>query len=1027
MRLNTQLNYYEFSWVEGAKHQHLFGKDGVRTGNMTEDQKTVTDPSNFLYSGNQVYIAQLYERYLDDPGSVDMRWQEFFTNLEDEAIVLNQEQRGASWAPSSAQIVGEKTLTPLSEGMASTQETAQAHGAPNYSAPIGGAKIRESTLDSIRALMLIRAYRIRGHLLANLDPLDLEGPKEHPELDPGNYGFSDKDMDREIFINYVLGLESATMRDILAIVMKTYCGSIGIEFMHIQDPDEKSWLQERMEAIQNHTHFTDLGKTYILKRLSETEGFERYLDKKFTGTKRFGLDGGECLVPAIEQILKRGSQLGLEEVVLGMAHRGRLNVLANVMSKPFQAIFSEFQGNSAHPDDVQGSGDVKYHLGTSADRIFDGRSVHLSLTANPSHLECVNTVALGKVRAKQRQRNDAEREKVMGLLLHGDAAFSGQGLVAETLDLSHLHGYRTGGTIHYIINNQIGFTTAPRFSRSSPYCSDVAKIVSAPIFHVNADDPEAVVHCARIAIEYRQKFKKDVVVDMICYRRHGHNEGDEPMFTQPAMYKKIVTHPTTRNIYAKKLINQGVITKQSDEDMQKEVQNTLDAAFETATNYKSNKADWLEGSWKGISTASGDERRGRTAVPKDRLKTVGDALTKIPDNFNAHSKITRQLETKRKMIESGEGIDWATAEALAFGTLMLDGHPVRLSGQDSGRGTFSQRHSVLTDQNTEERYIPLNNLQFGQAPFEVIDSPLSEAGVLGFEYGYSMAEPQMLICWEGQFGDFANGAQVIIDQFITSGESKWLRMSGLVLLLPHGYEGQGPEHSSARLERYLQLCAEDNLQVCNCSTPANYFHVLRRQVMREFRKPLILMTPKSLLRHKLCVSNLTNMAEGSTFHRFLWDDAQKKGGLVADSKIKRVVLCSGKVYYDLFEEREKRGIKDVYLLRMEQLYPFATNALGEELKRFGNADIVWCQEEPRNMGSWSYIREPLEETLAKIGRGNDRIGYAGRAAAASPATGSAKIHVREQAALVDEALTVATKKPARKPVKKTARKPARKS
>ncbi|MBT4891242.1 MAG: 2-oxoglutarate dehydrogenase E1 component [Rhodospirillales bacterium] len=987
---------------------------------------TVTDPSNFLYSGNQVYIAQLYERFLEDPGSVDMRWQEFFGELEDESAILNQEQRGASWAPSSAQIVGEESLTPLSEGMSSAQDAAPLHASmgPGYVAPVSGAKVRESTLDSIRALMLIRAYRIRGHLLANLDPLDLEGPKEHSELDPGNYGFSDKDMDREIFINYVLGLESATMRDILAILMKTYCGSIGIEFMHIQDPGEKSWLQERMEAIQNQTHFTDKGKTFILKRLSETEGFERFLDKKFTGTKRFGLDGGESLVPAIEQILKRGSQLGLEEVVLGMAHRGRLNVLANVMSKPFQAIFAEFQGHSAHPDDVQGSGDVKYHLGTSSDRIFDGKSVHLSLTANPSHLECVNTVVLGKVRAKQRQRNDADREKVMGLLLHGDAAFSGQGLVAETLDLSHLHGYRTGGTIHYIINNQIGFTTAPRFSRSSPYCSDVAKIVSAPIFHVNADDPEAVVHCARIAIEYRQKFKKDVVVDMICYRRHGHNEGDEPMFTQPAMYKKIMMHPSTREIYANKLISQNVLTKQADLDLLKEVHDTLDAAFEAAPSYKSNKADWLEGSWTGMGAASGDARRGDTAVPLERLKVVGLALTQTPGNFNEHSKITRQLATKRKMIESGEGIDWATGEALAFGTLMLDGHPVRLSGQDSGRGTFSQRHSVLTDQETEERYIPLNNIQFGQAPYEVIDSPLSEAGVLGFEYGYSMAEPQMLICWEGQFGDFANGAQVIIDQFITSGESKWLRMSGLVMLLPHGYEGQGPEHSSARLERYLQLCAEDNMQVCNCTTPANYYHVLRRQVMREFRKPLILMTPKSLLRHKLCVSKLSEMGEGSTFHRFLWDDSDQNmsGGLGADSKIKRVVLCTGKVYYDLFEEREQRGIKDVYLLRMEQLYPFATNALGEELKRFGNADIVWCQEEPRNMGSWNYIREPLEETLEKIGRGNDKISYAGRAAAASPATGSAKAHVREQAALVDEALTVATKKPARKPVKKTTRK-----
>ncbi len=978
---------------------------------MTDETMTVEDDANFLYSGNQVYIAQLYERYLDDPGAVDTNWQAFFADIEDEAFSLNQEQRGASWAPSTALVVGEKSLTPLSERMSASQESGQNAGPANF-ATASGAKNKEATLDSIRALMLIRAYRIRGHLLADLDPLDLEDQKEHSELDPANYGFADKDMDREIFINYVLGLESATMREIITILKSTYCGSIGIEYMHIQDPAEKSWLQERMEAIQNQTHFTDKGKAFILRRLAETEGFERYLDKKFTGTKRFGLDGGESLVPAIEQIMKRGSQLGLEEVVLGMAHRGRLNVLANVMSKPFQAIFSEFQGNSSTPEGIQGSGDVKYHLGTSADRVFDGRSVHLSLTANPSHLECVNTVVLGKVRAKQRQHNDPDREKVMGLLLHGDAAFSGQGLVAETFDLSHLHGYKTGGTLHFVINNQIGFTTSPRFSRSSPYCSDVAKIVAAPIFHVNADDPEAVVHCARIAIEYRQKFKKDVVIDMICYRRHGHNEGDEPMFTQPAMYKKIADHPTTRDIFAKRLIHQKVLKKTEVDEIFDDVQKTLDEAFEAASGYKANKADWLEGSWKGISAASGDARRGNTAVPKDRLRAVGEALTKFPDNFSAHSKIVRQLKNKRQMIDTGEGIDWSTGEALAFGTLLLDGHPVRLSGQDSGRGTFSQRHSVLTDQNNEERFIPLNNLQFGQAPYEVIDSPLSEAGVLGFEYGYSMAEPQMLICWEAQFGDFANGAQVIIDQFIASGESKWLRMSGLVMLLPHGYEGQGPEHSSARLERYLQLCAEDNLQVCNCTTPANYFHALRRQVMRDFRKPLILMTPKSLLRHKRCISRLDEMGEDSTFHRFLWDDEDGHlgGDLAADKDIKRVVMCSGKVYFDLLEERERRGIKDVYILRIEQLYPFATCAISDELARFPNADMMWCQEEPRNMGSWNFIREPLEEALEMIGRGNDRIAYSGRKAAASPATGSAKVHKLEQASLVDVALAIGTPK-----------------
>ena len=965
---------------------------------------TAIDPNSFLFTGNQVYVVEMYQRYLDDPGSVDRRWQDFFSSLHDDAKDLMRERRGATWAPSDARVIGNGEMKPMAETMV------QSTPAPGMHMPaperVSGDRVRQATMDSIHALMLIRAYRIRGHLLANLDPLGLEQPTEHPELDPKTYGFKESDMDREIFINYVLGLESATMREILGILKDTYCNTIGIEFMHIQDPDEKAWIQERIETIRNQTHFTDRGKLAILGRLVETECFEQYLDKKFTGTKRFGLDGGESLVPALEQIFKRGGQLGIQEIVLGMAHRGRLNVLANVMGKPFQAIFSEFQGAPAHPDDVQGSGDVKYHLGTSSDRVFDGKSVHLSLTANPSHLECVNTVVLGKVRGKQRQRRDEEREKVMGLLLHGDAAFAGQGLVPETFDLSGLRGYRTGGTIHFIVNNQIGFTTSPRFSRSSPYCSDVAKMVDAPIFHVNADDPEAVVHCARIAIEYRQRFKKDVVVDMICYRRYGHNESDEPAFTQPLMYKKIAAHPTTRHIYAQKLIREGLLTKEQADKMVADVNKKLDDAFDAAKSYKVNKADWLEGSWSGLTVASGDARRGNTGVSLERLREVGVALTRYPENFHINKKIARQLEAKRQMIQSGEGIDWATAEALAFGTLLLDGTPVRLSGQDSGRGTFSQRHSVLVDQENEERHVPLNNIRFGQAPFEVIDSPLSEAGVLGFEYGYSLSEPHMLVLWEAQFGDFANGAQVIIDQFISSGESKWLRMSGLVMLLPHGYEGQGPEHSSARLERYLQLCADDNIQVCNCTTPANYFHVLRRQICREFRKPLILMTPKSLLRHKLCVSKLEDMGDGTTFHRVLWDS----GEVLSDDKIKRVVLCSGKIYYDLYEDRVKRGIKDVYILRMEQMFPFPHQVLLEELKRFPKAEIAWCQEEPRNMGAWTFMREPLDAVLAELGRGGTPVAYIGRPAAASPATGNLAKHLAQQGKICEEALTAGATK-----------------
>ena len=982
---------------------------------------TALDPNEFLSTGNQIYIAEMFERFIDDPGAVDPRWQDFFAALTDESPDLKLESRGASWAPSDANIVGHGDLAPMAEQMTPEPAPGAATPAPQAGPRVGAAKVREATLDSIRALMLIRSYRVRGHLLAKVDPLELDVRKDHPELNPATYGFQDADMDREIFINYVLGLETATLREIMSILHQTYCGSIGIEFMHIQDPAEKSWLQERMETIHTQTHFTAKGKRAILDRLLETEGFEKYLDKKFTGTKRFGLDGGESLVPAMEQVFKRGSQLGIEEIVIGMAHRGRLNVLANVMGKPFQAIFSEFQSGTVHPDDVLGSGDVKYHLGTSSDRVFDGRSVHLSLTANPSHLEVVNTVCLGKVRGKQLQRGDADREKVMALLLHGDAAFSGQGLVPEAFDLSNLIGYQTGGTLHIVINNQIGFTTSPRYSRSSTYCTDVAKVVSAPIFHVNADDPEAVVHCARIATEYRQKFKKDVVVDMICYRRHGHNEGDEPMFTQPTMYAKIANHPTTCDIYARKLVAEGVLTLEQVDQALADVKKDLDDAFEAAASYKPNKADWFDGAWSGFSVAASGARRGDTSVSLERLKEIGQALTRIPDNFNLNPKIVRQLEAKRKMIDTGNGIDWGTAEALAFGSLLLEGHPVRLSGQDSGRGTFSHRHSVFVDQTNDERYIPLSNLRFGQSPFEVIDSPLSEAGVLGFEYGYSLAEPQMLILWEAQFGDFANGAQVVIDQFISSGEHKWLRMSGLVMLLPHGYEGQGPEHSSARLERYLQLCAEDNMQVCNCTSPANYFHVLRRQMRRDSRKPLILMSPKSLLRHKSCVSKLDEMAKGTTFHRVLWDDGDVHG----DAKIRKLVLCSGKVYFDLAAERAKRKQKDVYILRVEQLFPFPKKALTEEIGRFKNVEeIVWCQEEPRNMGAWTYIFEPLEETLTDIGGKVIRPSYVGRPAAASPATGSMKQHIEELAKFANEALTIG-KTPKKAPKKVTAGKKKR--
>ncbi|SDG11344.1 2-oxoglutarate dehydrogenase E1 component [Thalassobaculum litoreum] len=946
----------------------------------------------FLNGANAPFMAELFARYLENPASVDESWRQYFDALSDDVDAATTDVRGPSFAARTTKIIG------ATDPDAAPKKSGKKADATALSTD----DVRAATLDSLRAIMIIRAYRIRGHLKAKLDPLGLEEPTPHPELDPATYGFTEADWDRPIFINNVLGLETPTLREIMDVLEGTYCGSIGVEFMHIQDPAQKAWIQERIEQIRNQTDFTPLGKRTILERLTAAESFEKFLAVKYVGTKRFGLDGGETLIPALEQILKRGSQLGLEEVVLGMPHRGRLSVLCNFMSKPFRAIISEFLGNPANPEDAGGSGDVKYHMGVSADREFDGANVHLTLNANPSHLEIVNPVVLGRVRAKQQQRQDTDHKKVMGILLHGDAAFAGQGVVAETFDFSGLRGYKTGGTIHIIVNNQIGFTTSPHYSRSSPYPTDVAKMVMAPIFHVNGDDPEASVHVARIAAEFRQEFGCDVVIDMICYRRFGHNEGDEPRFTQPLMYEKIGGHKTTRELYSNKLVEEGTLTKDEAEKILADENAYLAEEFEAGLSYKPNKADWLEGKWSGLKVASGDARRGATGVDIEELRRIGAKLCEVPEGFNLNSKLNRFIASRQKALDSGEGIDWGTGEALAFATLLTEGFMVRLSGQDSQRGTFSHRHSVYIDQKTEERYVPLNNIQDNQAHYEVIDSPLSEAGVLGFEYGYSQAEPNALTCWEAQFGDFANGAQVIMDQFVSSGEAKWLRMSGLVMLLPHGYEGQGPEHSSARIERYLQLCGEDNMQVVNCTTPANFFHVLRRQLHRDFRKPLIIFTPKSLLRHKLAVSKLEEMGSDTTFHRVLYDNES----LCADKDVKRVVICSGKVYYDLYEERQKRGIKDVFFLRLEQMYPFPRKALLQELSRFPQADVVWCQEEPANMGPWTFVDRRLEDVLMELDGACKRPRYVGRREAASPATGNASRHAREQAALVDEALTV---------------------
>ena len=973
--------------------------------------------TSFLYGGNAAYIDDLYARYETDPKSVDAEWQAFFQSLKDDAADVAKNASGPSWGrPDWPPLPGGDLVAALDGNWA---EAGKAIGAKvkaqaqTRGVDLSPADVERSTRDSIRALMLIRAYRARGHFHANLDPLGLEAPKNEEELDPRTYGFSDADLDRPIFLDKVLGLEFGTVRQIVGILRRTYCQTLGVEFLHISNGAQKGWIQERIEGPDKEITFTREGKRAILNKLVEAEGFEKFCDLKFTGTKRFGLDGAESMIPALEQIIKRGGALGVREIVIGMPHRGRLNVLAQVMAKPHRAIFHEFKGGSSTPDAVEGSGDVKYHLGASSDREFDQNKVHLSLTANPSHLEIVDPVVLGKVRAKQDQFSAAagDRTMVMPLLIHGDASFAGQGVVAESFGLSGLRGHRTGGSLHFIVNNQIGFTTDPRYSRSSPYPSDVAKIIEAPIFHVNGDDPEAVVFAAKIATEFRQKFQKPVVIDMFCYRRHGHNEGDEPSFTQPLMYKAIAKHPSTLEIYGDKLIAEGVVSAGDVDKMKADWRSRLDTELDSALSYRANKADWLDGRWAGFKTAgdTDDPRRGKTGVDLATLKTIGEKITKLPSNFHLHRTLTRFLDNRRKAIETGIGIDWATGEALAFCTLLMEGHRVRLSGQDSERGTFSQRHSVLLDQETEERYTPFNNLGDGASRFEVINSMLSEEAVLGFEYGYTLAEPNALTLWEAQFGDFANGAQVVFDQFISSGERKWLRMSGLVCLLPHGYEGQGPEHSSARLERFLSMCAEDNMQVANCTTPANYFHILRRQLKREFRKPLILMTPKSLLRHKRAVSRLDEMGPETSFHRILWDDAQmlpdEKIKLVADAKIRRVVICSGKVYYDLYDEREKRGIDDIYLLRIEQLYPFPTKALMTELSRFKEAEIVWCQEEPRNMGGWVFVDIFLEWVLNQIGAKHRRARYSGRPASASTAVGQMSLHLAQLKHFLDEALS----------------------
>ena len=930
----------------------------------------------FLNSANAPYIAELFFKFKKNPTSVDSSWESFFQSLNDDDVAILKDFGGPEWKKRPSKIIDDVSFDKIIRNIPDVETDS----------------FKTSTLDSIRALRLIRAFRVNGHLIANLDPLGITKKDHHPELDYKNYGFTDNDLSREIFIDGSLGLERASLNKIIRILKETYSASIGVEFLHMQQPEQKQWVQERIEEVHNKTNFTNEGKKAIFSRLIESELFEQFLDKKFIGTKRYGIEGGESMIPGIEQIVKQACLAEVENIFIGTAHRGRLTLLSTVLGMPYKSILSKFQGYLNDPNEVLGSGDVKYHLGVSSDREFEGKKIHISLVPNPSHLEAVDPVVIGKVRAKQTQLKDKNNNKVFGLLIHGDAAMAGQGIVAETFAMSQLLGFRTGGTIHFVINNQIGFTTMPQYGRSAPYCTEIAKMVQAPIFHVNGDDPEAVVHVCRLATEFRNKFKEDVVVDMFCYRRSGHNEADEPSFTQPLMYQAIKKHQTTVKIYQKRLLKENTINSDQIQKIQKNFKNFLDTELEGAKSYKPNKVDWLEGDWTGLSTASFDARKGITSIKESELLEIGRAIHQIPADFNSHKKIKKLYEDRLTSIEEGKNIDWATAEALAFATLLKEGYGVRLSGQDTGRGTFSQRHDVLYDQINEKRFVPLRHFIKQQGYFEIIDSFLSEYGVLGFEYGYSQSDPNTLVVWEAQFGDFANGAQTIIDQFITTGERKWLRMSGLTLLLPHGHEGQGPEHTSSRLERFLQMCAEDNIQVANCTSPANYFHVLRRQLHRNFRKPLVILTPKSTLRHKNNVSNKDYFINGSTFHRVLRNEITKE----KEKKINRIIICSGKLYFELQDHIEQLQKENVFILRLEQIYPFPYDVFSKELKRFIDCELIWCQEEPKNMGAYGFVKRRIESVMKQINMKQEKLLYVGRRAAASPATGVFDRHLANQ-------------------------------
>jgi 2-oxoglutarate dehydrogenase E1 component len=966
---------------------------------MTSSKNLEYKKTSFLSKSNSAFIEQMYLKFINKDSNLPESWRNYFLDIGEEIDLVAKEINGPTWSREKKKI----DLYEIQKNIDNEEQKLSVEKQNNY---IDKTDFIKENRDSIRAVSLIRSYRQRGHLISKVDPLEIRESEYLDELHPSSYGFNKDDYQKRIYLDGITNKKYSNISEILSFLKKTYCGSIGYEYMHISNPTERKWIRDRVEKDENALQFTKNGKNAILNKLIQAEGFEKFLNTKFVGTKRFGLDGAESLIPALEQIIKIGGQCKIKEVKIGMSHRGRLNVLANVLQKSYKRIFNEFAGEISN-DGKDAAGDVKYHLGASSDREFDGNSVHVSLTDNPSHLEAVNPVVLGQTRAKQFFHKDKERNKVIPILIHGDAAFAGQGIVAECFAMSGLPGHNTGGTIHIIVNNQIGFTTSPRFARSSPHPSDVAKMVDAPIIHANGDNPEAVVYATRIATEFRLKFNRDVVIDLVCYRRFGHNEGDEPSFTQPLMYKKIRSHPSTVNIYGEKLINDNLILKEELNSQIKKFKDLLGQQFKTAKDYKP-KIEWFEGTWSRYKPEKGKDKRGATGAELNILSNISKKINIVPSEYNIHKTIGKILDNRKQTVEQGFGIDWATAEALAFGSLLEEGYPVRLVGQDSGRGTFSQRHSVLRNQVDNSRYIPLNNISKNQKNFEVVDSFLSELAVLGFEYGYSLVAPNTLTIWEAQFGDFANGAQIIIDQFISSGERKWKRASGLVMLLPHGYEGQGPEHSSARLERFLQLCANDNLQVMNCTTPANYFHALRRQLLRDFRKPLIMMAPKSLLRNKYCTSELKDFSKENSFHRVMWDhsmDPETKGfiKLKSNSDIKKVILCSGKVYFDLLSAREKLKKDDVILFRIEQLYPFPVKSLVKELKPFAkNANFYWCQEEPKNMGAWLLVRDYIRWTLDTIKAKNSEISYIGRNPDASIATGYAKRHLSEQQEIINK-------------------------